>query len=357
MMKGVGGPTPGAAPSRHHLGAPKSIDQPQPLFVFSVHHPNDAASRPSRRGSVQLTIMASLNLTQDELKALESTRGRLSQLSNSIASLKNDILHSHPLPNPSSLQASAYILQQNMASLLEVYSQHADLFQRVAVHPSTNYPGRTQEGILMQLLRKKLEPDVEDSVDGARSAALAAGIGPESFAGRSGGKQGAAGGNHNYDSDEDDEDEDEDEEDSEDDENAPREPAGLGEVWASAREVCVERVTQYVTEEGNDVYTKEERERGVENVRTGLRRNLDEESEDEDDDDDEDEDEEMADAGAAGIAPGGAPQQQQGPEAAAKMVPPQPELMMWFAARGDTNIPPYIEVEARKEQGPKPGLR
>lgn len=43
--------------------------------------------------------MASLNLSHDELRAVEQTRLRLSQLSHSIGSLKTDVLQSNPLPN------------------------------------------------------------------------------------------------------------------------------------------------------------------------------------------------------------------------------------------------------------------
>lgn len=43
--------------------------------------------------------MASLNLSQEELKAVEQSRQRLSQLSNSINSLKKDVLQSNPLPS------------------------------------------------------------------------------------------------------------------------------------------------------------------------------------------------------------------------------------------------------------------
>ena len=43
--------------------------------------------------------MASLNLSQEELKALEQTRQRLSQLSNSIWSLKADVQQSNQLPS------------------------------------------------------------------------------------------------------------------------------------------------------------------------------------------------------------------------------------------------------------------
>jgi hypothetical protein len=43
--------------------------------------------------------MASLNISQEELKAVEQTRQRLFQLSNSIGSLKTDVYNSSPLPN------------------------------------------------------------------------------------------------------------------------------------------------------------------------------------------------------------------------------------------------------------------
>jgi len=43
--------------------------------------------------------MASLNLTADELKSLESVRSRLFQLSNSIGSLHQDVFRSNPLPS------------------------------------------------------------------------------------------------------------------------------------------------------------------------------------------------------------------------------------------------------------------
>ncbi len=43
--------------------------------------------------------MASLNLSQEELKAVEQSRQRLLQLSHSIASLKGDVMRSNPLPS------------------------------------------------------------------------------------------------------------------------------------------------------------------------------------------------------------------------------------------------------------------
>jgi mediator of RNA polymerase II transcription subunit 8 len=44
--------------------------------------------------------MASLNLAPEELRALESSRNRLFQLTNNLGSLRNGILNSNPLPTP-----------------------------------------------------------------------------------------------------------------------------------------------------------------------------------------------------------------------------------------------------------------
>jgi mediator of RNA polymerase II transcription subunit 8 len=142
-----------------------------------------------------------------------------------------------------SLQASAAILAQNISSMSDHLAKHADLFQRVAVHPSSNFPGRTQEGLLPQLLRKKLEIPVVDWVNDGRTIQAM--------------------------------------------NEADREKEGE-ELWTWARGFIGERVAKYAMEEAGSNYTAEEREMGIENVRTGLRRKLeDEESEEEDDDEDE----------------------------------------------------------------------
>ena len=62
----------------------------------------------------------------------------------------------------------------------------------------------------------------------------------------------------------------------------------------------------------------------------------------------------MADAGGVTMS-----QQSAVSAAAAKKVKkiPEPELMMWFAARGDTNLPPYVEIEARRAVAPVQGGR
>ncbi|KAI8624773.1 choline sulfatase [Xylariaceae sp. FL1651] len=222
--------------------------------------PVDMYGRETRDILLELSAMTSLGLSQEELKAVEQTRQRLSQLSSSINSLKNDVFTSNPLPNLDSLQASTDILKLNIGAILDILAQNSELFTRVAVHPSTNFPGRTQEGILLQLLRKKAEPDVEAYMDEGRKmlASLPTSHDPAaSF--------------HNTAVSHDKEKEKE-----------------FEEVWAAAREACQMRVADYAMDEEGDPFTAEERELGIENVRTGLRRTFDDESEEEDEEEEGD---------------------------------------------------------------------
>jgi len=192
--------------------------------------------------------MAQWELRQEDLKALEQTRQRLFQLTSNIDSLKQDILRSNPLPQWSSLQTSAAILGNNIKTLTDHLSTHSDLLSRTVVYPQTNYPGRTQENLLGQLLRKKLEPQVESWVEEGRAiaerveAAKVSGESPD---------------------------------------------ASLEELWKWARDWIGMRVAKYALEEGQDNYTVEERERGIENVNTGLRRRFDEEESSEEEEEDE----------------------------------------------------------------------
>ncbi|KAH7360176.1 putative mediator of RNA polymerase II transcription subunit 8 [Rhexocercosporidium sp. MPI-PUGE-AT-0058] len=195
--------------------------------------------------------MAQPALNQDDIKVLEQVRQRVFQLTNNIASLKSDVMRSNPLPPWNSLQTSASILANNIETLTTLMSKHAELLNKTVVYPSTNYPGRTQEAVLTQLLRKKLEPGVETWVEEARTA-------QSSVA-----------------------------------ETATNEKED-SELLEFARDWIGPRIVTYVTDDTGD-YTFEERARGRENVNTGLRRKLQEDESDSD----EDEDEEMEDVGFA----------------------------------------------------------
>jgi mediator of RNA polymerase II transcription subunit 8, fungi type len=267
------------------------------------------------------------------------------------------------------LQNSARILKQNMTHLLEIVQQHSSTFQRVVVYPSTNYPGRTQEGIIMQLLRKKLEPDVETLVEAAREAALAAGIDPKaSFNSTEDAQQRKERKKRakmeaemqGYASNGDDDDEDED--NSDDSEEGDPEPHGIGDVWFDSRAWCKTRLAEFVRDDYQDAYTAEERAMGIENVRTGLRQNLEDEYEDDDEDEEEDDtdgDQAMTDVSSApaGDDPSAQPGAGAGQQANSSglTLGEDPERMLWFAARGDRELPPGIELESQRAE--KPGQK
>lgn len=177
-----------------------------------------------------------------------------------------------------SLQASADILQHNISSLLDIIASkdNREAFSRIVVHPSTNFPGRTQEGILYQLLRKKAEPGVEASLDEGRKTfrelcALSA--------------NNSGSGHHATTADE----------------TKVRED--LVDKWLAARDYMLnERIPAYMTQEAQQPFSEEEVEMGVENVRTGLRQKVEMVDEpDSDDDGEEEDDEDEATEGAAAM--------------------------------------------------------
>ena len=124
----------------------------------------------------------------------------------------------------------------------------------MAVYPLPEFPGRTQENLLGQLLRKKLEPDVEDWVaEGLRTANNALGTGS----------------------------------------STGLKEQDMQDLWGWAGMAANEQARKHIWG-GN--YTIEEKEMGIENVVTGLRRKLKANPEDSsDDDENEESDEAMKD--------------------------------------------------------------
>ncbi|KAK1690115.1 mediator of RNA polymerase II transcription complex subunit 8-domain-containing protein [Colletotrichum godetiae] len=238
-----------------------------------------------------------LGITADEFKAIEQTRQRLFQLSNSIQGLRMDVLKSNPLPPPASLQAQSQILLRNLQSLLETLTENTHVFQHLHVFPDVAYPGRVHENILLQLLRKKLEPGVEEWVERGRETTREL---------RGGGGE-----------------------------------AQLEAVWRDVRAWTVERVQKYVLEEAGDVYTEDERRMGVENVRTGLRRGLEEEEEEEEEEDDDDDEDGSDEEGGGGDVVMSGQSQTKKPT---KPTGPEPEMLFWFEARGDFELPRNVDL-------------
>ncbi|EEH07092.1 conserved hypothetical protein [Histoplasma capsulatum G186AR] len=104
------------------------------------------------------------SISPEQLKVLEQTRQRLVQLTQSLASLINNINQSDPLPSWSSLQSQATIISNNLVNVSQQLTDHHDLLSSLVAYPTPQFPGRTEAAMLSQLLRTKLEPRVEDWV-------------------------------------------------------------------------------------------------------------------------------------------------------------------------------------------------
>ncbi|KKA29970.1 hypothetical protein TD95_003776 [Thielaviopsis punctulata] len=241
--------------------------------------------------------MSSLKVTPDELRTLDTMRQSWQQLSNSIESLKLDVINNKPLPicNSESLHAMQNIIFKDIVSIRNLMDHNSDLFQRLVVHPSTNFPGRSQENVLMQLLRKKPEPNVQEVMEQGRQRGLAVAFPdgtPTTLA-----TAGAAGSAPPY-------------VPSKNttaaaartEELSSEQLTALRSMWSDMRTWMQARVIEYATKEANEIYTKEEREMGIENVQTGLKHNLDWDSEDDEDDEEDTSAEAVAKREAAALA-------------------------------------------------------
>ncbi|GIJ82244.1 mediator of RNA polymerase II transcription subunit 8 [Aspergillus pseudoviridinutans] len=248
--------------------------------------------------------MASLD--QDQIKTLEQSRQRLVQLTRSLASLIGSLNQSDPLPSWSSLQSQAGIISNNLLSVSEHLSDNRDLLSALVAYPGPSYPGRTQAPTLEQLLRTKLDPRVEDWVSRGRRAGASA----------------------------------------LEDQGALSEGA-LAELWDWAP---VEANQEARRRNWGGNFTLEEREMGIQNVVTGLRRQLEDEDEEESESEEEGEgeEEEMEVVGVrrkSGVGAGlefdiaapmpGSRQQQQQQQAAGHAVPLE-DILRYMT----TGIPP-----------------
>jgi mediator of RNA polymerase II transcription subunit 8 len=166
----------------------------------------------------------------------------------------------------SSLQSQATIISNNLISVTDHLSDHRDLLSSIVAYPGPEYPGRTQESMLQQLLRTKLDPRVEDWVARGRTAGTESSQFSRGFPGTIPNPSGPA-------------------------TTKQLSESELSELWNWAP---IEANQEALQRNWGGNYTLEEREAGIQNVVTGLRRQLedDDASEDEEEgDEDEGEDE------------------------------------------------------------------
>lgn len=154
-------------------------------------------------------------------------------------------------------------------------------------------------------------------------------------------------------------DEDGEEEDEDEDGYQPEDDDGgddpLANLWADVRVATTEKLKEFVSKEARHLFTAAEREMGVENVRTGLRRNLaemeyeddDEEEEEEEEGDQADKEDEDVDMDQGGV-PVPVPGQTQ-----PVLRETTDEELLWFMTRGETELPKGIETEATRNAANK----
>ncbi|EED16260.1 RNA polymerase II mediator complex component Med8, putative [Talaromyces stipitatus ATCC 10500] len=192
-------------------------------------------------------------INESQVKVLEQTRQRLLHLTHSLDSLTGSLHQSDPLPSWSSLQSQASIISNNLINICSQLAEHQELLSSLVAYPAPSFPTNTQQGVLEQLLRTKLDPRVEDWVTRGRIAGTEASL----------------------------------------KENGGLSDADLAELWSWAP---VEANQEARRRNWGGNYTLEEKELGIQNVVTGLKRALP----DDDDEEDEDEDEEFEDVNEDG---------------------------------------------------------
>ncbi|KAF2085166.1 hypothetical protein K490DRAFT_68053 [Saccharata proteae CBS 121410] len=216
---------------------------------------------------MSMTAIPARPRLNEDVKNLETILQRVSTLSTAITALYQTHasqfepgrdLQLAPWPT---MQHQTTIVEKRLSSLLEAVDEHQPLLNAAHVHPTGAFNSRNpmHENILLQLIRKKLQPEVEDWVH----EGVAAGEKLEvSGASQNGGGATGGGGDMDVDGDE---------------SSAGLSAAQYEELWDWAGPAGNAIARQIIEGAGED-----------------------EEDEDEDDEEgeDEDEDEEMEDAGA-----------------------------------------------------------
>ncbi|GAM89381.1 hypothetical protein ANO11243_074180 [Dothideomycetidae sp. 11243] len=194
-------------------------------------------------------------MSQEATRTLEHVRQRLNALTTQLGSLRRDLESNEALPSWASIQNSANLLSHNLQSLHSTLNAAQPLLRAAHAYPLPSYPGRTQEHSLIMLMRKKLQPGVEDWIeDGARKGAQIQGAESTKLA------NGTANGTSKTLGHQD-----------------------LEELWNWAGPEG-NRIARDIGDDAfADVFTLAEQEAGIEDVVTGLRRKF-WESDDEDED-------------------------------------------------------------------------
>ncbi|KAI9662652.1 MAG: mediator of RNA polymerase II transcription subunit 8 [Alyxoria varia] len=103
--------------------------------------------------------------SKDEIQALEQTRQRLFHLNGTLQSLHKDLTTHDPLPPWPDLHGKAHIASMHLQSMVANLDAHRGILGAAHAYPIPSFPSRNHENVVNQLLRKKLEPPVENWIE------------------------------------------------------------------------------------------------------------------------------------------------------------------------------------------------
>lgn len=232
--------------------------------------------------------------------ALEGMRQRLATLATSLNDYSQTLARAPGMPPWTVLQTKASIVAGNITNVAEHQAANHDLFAAANVFPLPEFPGRTEAGLLSNLLRKKLDPGLEDWLEEAERWADKWVAQPAKQDSETIEKNGFGQADRSEDGRLDITMEGTADSEKTISQTLPMSYEGWQILWREAPARVVNEPSGNSRELGMVDYTKAERELGVENIKTGLQRELrtefEYESEDEEEDDDDDEDDEEAEA-------------------------------------------------------------
>ncbi|KAF2857734.1 hypothetical protein K470DRAFT_222752 [Piedraia hortae CBS 480.64] len=171
----------------------------------------------------------------NQTEALNHLRTNLKQVAGALSSIRHDLDQTSTIPSWDDIQRGIENALQHLSNYHHIMEQYRPFFTAAHAYPLPTFPGHEKEAVLGMVMRKKLEPRVEEWVD---------------TYGRLRGEEGGDG----------------------------TEGAGLPmgearELWSWAGGKVRELATEFA-DALEENFTIKEMEDGVENVRTGIRRNL-----------------------------------------------------------------------------------
>lgn len=114
-----------------------------------------------------------LNFEDTPVEDLEQLRPRLTQLTHSLRKLEESLRTLHYTPSSTTdltaIQNQFNVVLQQLASLSKTLQSHRETLQVTTVFPNREF--NTMSGLLFNLLRKKLTPEVEDWIQHAKDVA------------------------------------------------------------------------------------------------------------------------------------------------------------------------------------------